>query len=70
VKFLVDNQLPPALARFIEHELLAKALHVADIGLQHSSDDAIWKYASANTLVLISKDDDFAQMILHRPGAK
>jgi hypothetical protein len=40
VKFLVDNQLPPALARFISEDLGAKAVHVADVGLRDGTDAA------------------------------
>jgi predicted nuclease of predicted toxin-antitoxin system len=47
VKFLIDNQLPPALARFISGELRTEALHVVDIGLRESSDADVWSYASA-----------------------
>lgn len=32
MKFLVDNQLPPALARFIDTDLGCEAKHVADCG--------------------------------------
>ena len=60
VNFPVDNQLPPALARFIESEFKANALHVADLGLRDASDAEVWRYASAKNLILISKDEDFA----------
>jgi predicted nuclease of predicted toxin-antitoxin system len=70
LNFLVDNQLPPALARFIESELNAKAVHVADLGLRDASDAEVWGYASAKDLILISKDEDFGNMILNRPTAK
>jgi predicted nuclease of predicted toxin-antitoxin system len=61
VNFLIDNQLPPALARFIESELKAKAIHVADLGLRDASDAEVWRYASTNDLILISKDEGFRQ---------
>ena len=70
MNFLVDNQLPPALARFIQSELQARAVHVIDVGLRDATDAEVWRYASANDLVLISKDEDFAQMILSRPTAR
>jgi predicted nuclease of predicted toxin-antitoxin system len=38
VKFLVDNQLPPALARFIHAQLGCEGRHVADVGLTEASD--------------------------------
>ena len=44
MRFVVDAQLPPALAR-----LLAQrghhAEHVADIGLRNANDTPIWRYA-------------------------
>jgi predicted nuclease of predicted toxin-antitoxin system len=60
VKFLVDNQLPSALAKMLVsrgHE----AIHVLDVRLDTATDTEIWKYAAANSLVLITKDEDFPQ---------
>lgn len=59
VRFLVDAQLPPALARWLAsqgHE----AEHVSDIGLASARDLDIWKYAQTTGAVIISKDEDFA----------
>ena len=59
MKFLVDHQLPAALARFIRargHE----AEHVRDIGLQEADDTTIWQHVVARGLVVVSKDEDFA----------
>lgn len=70
MKFIVDNQLPPSLARFISDELKTTAIHVADIGLKSASDSALWEYASNHDLIVISKDEDFATMILNTPTAK
>jgi predicted nuclease of predicted toxin-antitoxin system len=58
--FLVDAQLPPALARrlaAIGHD----AEHVADRKMEASSDAAIWAYALDCAAVIITKDEDFAQ---------
>ncbi len=58
--FLVDAQLPPALARW----LVAKgyeAEHVGDEGMQAASDTAIWNYALASSAAIVTKDEDFAQ---------
>jgi predicted nuclease of predicted toxin-antitoxin system len=44
VKFLVDNQLPPALARMIVTELKAEAVYVSDVGLRDARDAALWNY--------------------------
>ena len=59
MRFLVDAQLPPALARRMEaqgHE----AEHVADCGLASASDDAIRGYAERVGAVIVTKDEDFA----------
>jgi len=69
VKFLVDNQLPVALARLIRDDLGSEAVHVADVGLQEASDEEIWRYASANGLILISKDEDFVSLASKAPAA-
>jgi len=60
MRFLVDAQLPPALARWLSaqgHE----AAHVGDLGMQAASDAAIWDHALASDSALITKDEDFAQ---------
>ena len=67
MKFLLDNQLPAALAKFLVsrgHD----ARHVLDIGLDKASDTEVWKYAAANSLTLITKDEDFLQRA-SQPGA-
>ncbi len=60
MRFLVDAQLPPALARWLVaagHE----AEHVGDVGLGDAQDQAIWAYAVGVGAVIVSKDEDFAQ---------
>lgn len=60
MRFLVDAQLPPALARWLVangHE----AAHVGDLGLQAASDAAIWDHALASSSAIVTKDEDFAQ---------
>ncbi len=69
MRFLVDNQLPPALAR-LNADFDSEGFHVADIGLRDASDAEVWSYVSRDGSVLISKDEDFANMVLHRPTAK
>lgn len=60
MRFLVDAQLPPALARWLAtagHE----AEHVADRDMQAASDAAIWDLALREHAVIVTKDEDFAQ---------
>jgi predicted nuclease of predicted toxin-antitoxin system len=56
--FLVDAQLPPALARWIA-DRGHQARHVFDVDLQAASDAAVWEYARRENAVLVSKDEDF-----------
>ena len=58
MKFVVDHQLPPALARFLERQR-HEASHVRELGLAKTADVAIWAYASSNGLIVVSKDEDF-----------
>lgn len=60
MRFLVDAQLPPALARWLAangHE----AAHVGDLGMQAASDATIWDHALASSSAIVTKDEDFAQ---------
>jgi predicted nuclease of predicted toxin-antitoxin system len=59
MRFLVDAQLPPALARWLASQGHA-AEHVADQNLASASDAAIWDFAVAASAVVITKDEDFA----------
>ena len=58
MKFLVDQQLPLALARFIASQGHS-AEHVGDLGLKEADDAVIWRQAGARELVIVSKDEDF-----------
>lgn len=60
MRFLVDAQLPPALARWLVAEGF-EAEHVGECGLGAASDAAIWDYALQHSAVILTKDDDFAQ---------
>ena len=59
VKFLLDAQLPPALAKWLQ-EIGHDAQPVREIGLRDADDNAIWNHAEAKGLVLLTKDEDFA----------
>jgi predicted nuclease of predicted toxin-antitoxin system len=70
VKFLIDNQLPPALARFISEGLRMEASHVIDAGLRNGTDADVRRYASENDFVLISQDEDFVTLYSKAPSAR
>ncbi len=57
--FVVDAQLPPALARWLEDQGHI-AVHVADAEMRHASDAAIWRKPQQDGSVIITKDEDFA----------
>jgi predicted nuclease of predicted toxin-antitoxin system len=59
LRFLVDAQLPPALARWLAsrgHE----AAHVFDRGLTSADDRTIWRDAESTDSIILTKDEDFA----------
>ena len=63
MRFLVDAQLPPALARLLsEHGHVAE--HVTDIGPGDAPDREVWRYALSCEAVLVTKDEDFSTMLL------
>lgn len=60
MRFLVDAQLPPALARWLADQGY-HAQHVSDVGLMAATDSLIWAYALEHGCAIISKDEDFAR---------
>ena len=58
--FLVDAQLPPALAQWLAERGHAAA-HVMDVQLERADDAAIWEYALRTGGVILTKDEDFAK---------
>ena len=59
MQFLVEAQLPPALAGWLT-AAGHSAKHVAAIGLRNAEDAAIWRHALDHRAVLLTKDEDFA----------
>ena len=64
--FLVDAQLPPALARWLANEG-HPAEHVADHNMATASDVAIWRLAIQIGAVIVTKDEDCVRL---RGGAE
>ena len=61
MKFLVDNQLPEALCRFLNaygHE----SGHVLGLHMDEASDLEIWNYAATANWIVVSKDEDFLHL--------
>jgi len=62
VRLLIDAQLPPALARLLV-ERGHQAEHVTEIGRADMSDRELWAFALDHSAVIVTKDEDFAQMV-------
>ena len=58
MRFLVDAQLPVALARWLSAAGI-ESEHVSDCGLLAASDGEIWSYAVSGGSVIVTKDEDF-----------
>jgi predicted nuclease of predicted toxin-antitoxin system len=63
----VDAQLPPALARWLRDLGESGAVHVEDLDLLRAEDPEIFEKARQVEAVVITKDNDFVQ-ILERRG--
>lgn len=59
--FLIDAQLPPALARALTEQGFA-AKHLYDLGLLDAPDHAIWRRAMKERAAIVTKDEDFAAL--------
>ncbi len=65
-RFLVDNQLPVTLARWLcAHGHIAE--HALELNLAQAADRLLWHYAAEHDAVIVTKDEDFAQMVTLRP---
>jgi len=54
MRFIIDAQLPPALARWLAaagHE----AEHVGDMGMPSAPDATIWNYALASSAAIVTR---------------
>jgi predicted nuclease of predicted toxin-antitoxin system len=60
MKLLFDQNLSPRLPRALT-KLFPDSVHVREVGLSESGDEAIWNYARQNGFVIVSKDSDFQQ---------
>ena len=68
MRFLVDNQLPAALADWLRQQGY-EAQHVLEVQLAQAKDNPIWQHAQSQGAVILSKDEDFAEWVRRgRPG--
>lgn len=59
MNFLVDAQLPPGLAKWIEDQGHS-AIHVISLSLINASDREIWDRAVDTNAIIVTKDEDFS----------
>lgn len=70
MRFLVDAQLPPALAYWLR-EMGHDARSVREEGLRDASDSVLWEHAITHDRVIITKDEDFAdRSVASRAGPR
>jgi len=62
VKFLVDANLSPRLAKALE-AAECQAVHVGDVGLLTATDDEIFEFAAQNQYTIVSADSDFGTLL-------
>ena len=68
MKFIVDNQLPVALAEHLR-KLGFDCQHVLDANLSDALDSEICRYAELEDRIIISKDEDFFYLAKQRQAA-
>lgn len=67
IRFLIDAQLPPGLARRLA-ERGYPSEHVNWIELGIASDTAIWRHATRTGATLVTKDEDFIAFATREAG--
>ena len=68
MRFLVDAQLSPVLARWLGERGFA-ATPVRAVGLRNSDDGSIFNFAASGGWTVITKDEDFVARCISDPNA-
>lgn len=66
---VIDENLPISLARHLQHRGFS-ALHVRELDLSRTPDQAIWRSAIDEDWTIVTKDSDFIDLALFTQGAK
>lgn len=66
MKLLIDEQLPPLLARVLRAHGF-DAAHGSDFGLTGQSDAAVWGTACRDGWAVVTKDADYARRLAEPP---
>lgn len=62
MKFWLDAQLPPALARYLTESFGVEVGVVRDLGLREAADHEIYEAARQAGAAVITKDGDFVEL--------
>jgi predicted nuclease of predicted toxin-antitoxin system len=65
VRLLFEENLSPDLPRLVAG-IFPSSAHVREVGLKGEDDVTIWRFAAEKALVLVTKDDDFAELSILR----
>ena len=68
MKLLLDSNLSPRVAQLLREADL-DAAHVRDHDLQHATDAVILEFARLHSLVLVSEDTDFGELLAQQRKA-
>lgn len=68
MKFWLDAQLPPSLARYLAEAFGVEVQVVRDLGLRDAADRGIFEAARQAGTTVITKDGDFVELV-QRLGA-
>ncbi len=60
---LVDAQLSPAIAKWIEETFQTDCKALRDLGLRDSQDEDIFLYAKTHDCIVLTKDIDFVILV-------
>ena len=70
MRLLFDENLSHHLVELLA-DCYRESTHVRDVGLGRADDEAVWNYAAARGLTIVSKDSDFHQRsLLYGPPPK
>lgn len=65
MKLLFDQNLSPRLVDLLA-DTYPSSTHVYRVGLDQSSDEAIWEYARDNSFTIVTKDSDLSEIAFAR----
>ena len=67
-EYWIDANLPPQLAVWLKENFSVNAIHLKDLGLLSEPDKEILLKASGKPVVILTKDEDFANALRGEEG--